>query len=219
MPAPSNLKNVPIVPLSSPLDSGVTAAGVVAPPGAAQGQVAGLVPDGAALNGRATGEAALIQSYNEALRQMENGALSAAGSAQATNTTGVKSVATTTYTIDGVFKSKAATDPLWTLTGTAVTAGVGGATLHYALVLDGAGTATVIQGPTNQGSTTVWTPAPANLSPNDKAIVATLKISLTATTVFTPGTTSLSAAGVTATFEDGQDATLWGAYQITAPLI
>jgi len=217
MAAPSNLKNVPAVPMGSPPDSGVTAAGVVVAPG---GQAAGYTPDGQATNGRLTGEGAIIQSYNEALRQVTNQAYTAAGSAQSVGTPqSVKSVNTTTYTIDGVFKSKVATDPLWTLTGTAVTAGGSGATLHYALCLNAAGTASVVQGPTNQGSTTVWTPAPANQSPNDICIVATLKISLAAATVFTPGTTSLTAAGVTSTFEDGQDATLWGAYQVTAPLI
>lgn len=213
----ANLKLVPVVPQSSPLDSGTTAAGVVAAPGATQ--IAGLVEDGKALNGRPTGEAALIQAHNALLMQETNQPLTAAGSAQATNTTGVKSVNTTTFTIDGVFKSKAATDPLWTLTGSAVTAGGLGATMHYALCLNASGTASVVQGPTNQGSTTAWTPAPANLLPNDIAIVATLKISLTAATVFTPATTSLSAAGVTATFEDGMDAALWGSYQIIGNLI
>jgi hypothetical protein len=45
------------------------------------------------------------------------------------------------------------------------------------------------------------------------------KVSLTATTVFTPGTTLLAAAGVTTTYGDGLDGTLFGAYLITAPLI
>ena len=205
----ANLKLVPVVPQSSPLDSGVNVAGSTT-----------VNPvDGQALNGRPTGEAALIQSFNAFLMQEVNAALTAAGSAQATNTTGVKSANTTTFLIDGVFKSKGATDPLWTLTGSAVTAGVGGATMHYALVLNASGTASVVQGPTNQGSTTVWTPAPANQMPQDLCIAATLKLSLTATTVFTPGTTALNAAGVTATFEDGMDATLWGAYQLIGNLI
>ncbi|HKR56932.1 MAG TPA: hypothetical protein VJS20_11585 [Gemmatimonadales bacterium] len=216
----ANLKLVSVVPQSAPLDSAATVAGVVAGPGiVSSGTVAGLTPDGAALNGRSTGEAALIQTFNAFLMQETNTALTAAGSAQATNTTGVKSANTTTFVIDGVFKSKGATDPLWTLTGSAVTAGVGGATMHYLLCLNASGTASVIQGPTNQGSTTVWTPAPANQMPQDIAACATLKISLTATTVFTPGTTALNAAGVTATFEDGCDATLWGAYQIVGNLI
>lgn len=201
MAAPSNLKNVSVVPLAVPLDSGSTA------------------PDASGLSGRSDGTSAAIQSLNALLTQSENCAYTAAGSAQSVGTpASVKSVNTTTYTIDGVFKSKGATDPLWTLTGAAITAGGSGATLHYALCLNAAGTASVVQGPVNQGSTTVWTPAPAVSSPNDIAIVATLKISLAAATVFTPGTTSLTAAGVTATFEDGMDATLWGAYQIIGNL-
>jgi hypothetical protein len=212
------IKTAPIVPQSSPLDSGTTTAGVVAGPGVIYG-VAGLVADASGLNGRATGEAALIQSHNALVSTYSNAVYTAAGSAQATNTTGVKTANTTVFTIDGVFKSKALTDPMWALTGTAVTAGGSGATMHYALCLNASGTASVVQGPTNQGSTTAWTPAPANQLPADIAIVATLKISLAAATVFTPGTTSLTAAGVTSTFEDGMDAQLWGAYTITAPLI
>jgi len=213
----TTIKTVPVVPQGAPLDSGTAAAGVVSGPGPTG--AAGMVEDGKALNGRATGEGALIQSLNAHIATVANMALTAAGSAQATNTTGVKTANTTTFTIDGVFKSKTATDPLWALTGTAVTAGGSGATMHYALCLNASGTASVVQGPTNQGSTTVWTPAPANQLPADICIAATIKISLAAATVFTPGTTSLTAAGVTSTFEDGMDAALWGAYLITAPLI
>jgi hypothetical protein len=212
------LKTVPVVPLGSPLDSGVCAAGVVAAPGAQSG-VSGFTADGAALNGRATGEGALIQAHNALLQYLANAALTAAGTAIATVTSQVKTVNTLTFLINGAFKSKAATDNFWTLTGTAVTAGVGGATMHWALCINAAGAASVVQGPTNQGSTTVWTPAPANLQPADLCIAGICKVSLTATTVFTPGTTLLGAAGVTTTFVDGCDHTLWGGYVITAPLI
>jgi hypothetical protein len=91
--------------------------------------------------------------------------------------------------------------------------------MHWALCINAAGAASVVQGPTNQASTTVWTPAPANLIPADLCIVGIVKVSLTATTVFTPGTTLLGAGGVTTTYVDGMDGTLWGAYLITAPLI
>jgi len=212
------LKTVPAVPMEAPLDSGVTAAGVVAKPSDTYG-VAGLVVDGAGLNGRATGGAAVAQSHNALLQQALNMALTAAGTATATVTSQVKTVNTLTFLINGAFKSKAATDNFWTLTGSAVTAGVGGATMHWALCISAAGAASVVQGPTNQGSTTVWTPAPANLQPADLCIVGIVKVSLTATTVFTPGTTLLGAAGVTTTYVDGCDGTLWGAYLVTTPLI
>lgn len=214
----TTIKTVAIVPLSAPLDSGATVAGVLTGAGAAT-PPAGLVADGQALSGRATGEAASIQAHNALLSGWANMALTACGAAIATTTSKAKTVNTLTYLIDGVFKSKAATDNFWTLTGTAVTAGGSGATLHYALCIDGTGAASVVQGPTNQGSTTVWTPAPANQMPADICIAAVLKISLTAATVFTPGTTLLGAAGVTSTFGDGADATLWGGYLITAGLI
>jgi len=212
------LKTVPVVPQGAPLDSGVCAAGVVAKPSDNYG-VAGLVADGAALNGRATGEGALIQAFNALLTQQLNEPQSACGAATATVTSQVKTVNTLVYLINGVFKSKAGTDNFWTLTGTAVTAGVGGATMFWALCINAAGAASVIQGPTNQGSTTVWTPGPANLLGADVCVAAMCKVSLTATTVFTPGTTLLAAAGVTTTYVDGLDGTLFGAYLLTAPLI
>jgi hypothetical protein len=212
------LKTVPVVPLGSPLDSGTSAAGVVAKPADIYG-IAGLVADGLGQNGRATGEGALIQSHNAHYSAFLNQALTACGAATATVTSQAKTVNTLTYTIDGVFKSKVATDNFWTLTGTAVTAGGSGATMHYALCINAAGAASVVQGPTNQGSTTAWTPAPANQLPADICIAAVMKISLTAATVFTPGTTLLGAAGVTTTYGDGMDGTLWGAYLVTAPLI
>jgi hypothetical protein len=212
------LKTVPVVPQGAPLDSGVCAAGVVAKPSDIYG-VAGLVADGAGLNGRATGEGALIQSHNALLMSQANMALTAAGVATATTTSQVKTANTLTYLINGVFKSKTATDNFWTLTGTAVTAGVGGATMFWALCINAAGAASVVQGPTNQGSTTVWTPGPANLLAADVCVAGICKVSLTAATVFTPGTTLLGAAGVTTTFGDGLDTTLWGAYLVTAPLI
>jgi len=203
----TKLKVVAVVPLGAPLDSGIAAAGTA------------NIADGASNSGRTTAEGAVIQSLNALLMQVENAAYAACGSAIATTTSKVKTVNTCPFTIDGVWYSLSGTDNFWTLTGTAVTAATGGATMHYALCVNSSGTASVVQGPTNQGSTTVWTPAPANLLPIDIAVIATLKISLTATTVFTPGTTALSAAGVTATYEDGMDATLWGAYQISPSLI
>jgi len=205
-----NLKVVLVVPFEAPLDSGISPAGALTP----------YPVDGQALSGRPGAGGALMQSFNAFLMEENNAALTACGSAQATTTTKVKTTNTLTYLIDGVFKSKTATDNFWTLTGTAVTAGGSGATMHYALCIDGSGAASVIQGPTNQGSTTVWTPAPANMMPNDLCVAAVLKIALTAGTTFTPGTTNVATAGgVTVTFEDGCDATLWGAYQLSGSLI
>lgn len=207
------LKTVPVVPQGAPLDSGSTAAGAI------QASGVGFIRDGQALNGQPTGEGALIQSFNALLAQQLNEPQTACGAATATVTSQVKTVNTLTYLINGVFKSKVATDNFWTLTGTAVTAAVGGATMFWALCINAAGAASVVQGPTNQGSTTVWTPGPANLLAADVCVAAMCKVSLTAGTVFTPGTTLLAAAGVTTTYVDGLDGTLWGSYLITAPLI
>lgn len=210
------LKTANVVPQGSALDAGTNFQ---------------TATDALGLNGRPTGEGGLIQSYNGELNARLNMALTACGAATATVTSQAKTVNTLVYLIDGVFKSKAATDNFWTLTGTAVTAGGTGATLHYALCINAAGAASVVQGPTNNaglqgpngqilaGSTTVWQPAAAILLPADVCIAAILKISLTATTVFTPGTTLLGAAGVTSTFTDGMDGSLWGPYLLTATLI
>lgn len=124
---------------------------------------------------------------------------------QATNTTGVKTTGTTNFTADGVLASKAATDPMWTLTGAAVVAPASGAFFKYLLAINAAGTASVVQ-------SSVRTDSLANCvyasMPDGAAVVGYVTITLASGTTFTPGTTSLTAAGVTAAYFVGTDKAL-----------
>lgn len=119
--------------------------------------------------------------------------------AQATNTTGVKTTGTATFTVDGVLVSKAATDPLWTLTGSVLPVA---SFTRYALLLNASGTASVLQGTVSQVSaaSVVY-----QSMPDGAAVVGYVTIQTDATHTFTPGTTSLTAAGITAAFFTGTD--------------
>ena len=146
--------------------------------------------------------------------------LSAAGCATATVTSQVKTVNTATYLINGVFKSKGATDPLWTL-GSAIsnTLVAVASWQKYLLLLDATGTATVQEGlqSVTSAATVLWTNV-SNLSAYapllsilnaGKAVIGTLTVATDATHTFTPGTTLLGAAGITATFIDGLDQSIY----------
>lgn len=132
-----------------------------------------------------------------------NGVTSAAGAAQATNTTGVKNANTINYLNDGVYQSgKTATDPLWTLTGGVLAAG----SVRVYLLCIAAGTASVIQS-SNDAATAAGvqfvTVAGVADAWNGLCIVSTVQITTDATHTFTPGTTSLTGTGITAVFADG----------------
>lgn len=157
---------------------------------------------------------ALVQSFNAALRLAENTAFSAAGVAMATVTTQVKTVNALTYTISGVFKSKAATDNFWTVAILQAAAGFAaipaGSAAMFLFLVDAAGVAMAIQGPVGVGAA----PAiPADSIPEDRAIVGFCKV-VCGTAGFTPGTDAWNKANVTFTFGDGYDASLVGAYRI-----
>jgi hypothetical protein len=130
-----------------------------------------------------------------------NRCLSAGGATIGTTTTKAKSANTIVFTIDGVFKSKAATDDLWTLSGGVVPIS---SFQKYLLCLDASGTASVIQGVPAATAAAVVLPAP----PQDRAIVGVLTVATDGVTTFTPGTTALSASGITDTYVDGFDGSL-----------
>jgi hypothetical protein len=102
-----------------------------------------------------------------------------------------KTTGTTSYTCDGIWFTKAA------LAAQAFTAGHAvqaiGTTRYYLVTLDSAGTVRTIQGTSGGG----MPDAPANQTP-----IGAIKIVTNASTTFTPGTTALDAAGVTATYID-----------------
>lgn len=130
-----------------------------------------------------------------------NRCLSAGGAAIGTTTTKVKSANTITYTVDGVFKSKAGTDDLWTLSGGVVPVS---SYQKYLLCLDGSGTASVVQGVPASTAAGVVLPAP----PQGKTIVGIVTVQTDATHTFTPGTTGLDGAGITDSYADGFDGSL-----------
>ncbi len=155
--------------------------------------------------------------------------LTAPGVITATVTSQVKTANTLTYLINGIFKSKGATDNFWTL-GVAGSATVVAASMFqkYVLLIDDAGAATVQEGTAGQTAATVtWTNV-ANLGPYspiltmmgpNKAIAGVLTVATAAATTFTPGTTLLGAAGITATYIDGIDVSLLPLITVGANLV
>lgn len=135
---------------------------------------------------------------NNATLLAANASLSAAGCATATVTSQAKTVNTFTYKVDGVFKSKAATDNFFTLNGPNVPAG---SFQKWYLCIDAAGAAVVIPGtPSAVSAAAVGLPA----LPQGASVAGVLTIA-NVTNPFIPATTLLGAAGVTATYVDGID--------------
>lgn len=98
----------------------------------------------------------------------------------------VKTAAIINYCIDGIMYTKAATDDLFVFTDLTVQAA--NTTKLYALCLDAAGTASIVTGTATKLPTIADT----------LCVVGAVKIVCTAT--FTPATTLLDAAGITATY-------------------
>jgi hypothetical protein len=144
-----------------------------------------------------------------------NAVYSAAGVATATVTSQVKTVNTLTYTIFGKFFSKAGTDNFWTLSGAVVQKS---SFQKYLLLIDSAGAASVQEGvqSTISAAKVAWTNVNRQSDVGaliavlnaGKAIAGILTVATDAVTTFTPGTTLLGAAGITATYQDGDDQTL-----------
>lgn len=166
---------------------------------------------------RSSLQRAAAELANAATSYSLNMAYSAAGATLATNTTGIKSVNTITFTVNGVFKSKTATDPLWTLGVANSNTTVNPSSWQkYLLMLNASGTATVQEGvqSTVSAAAVGWTnlvnrgPWSPILTTLDAAttIVCVLTIATDTTAGgFIPGTTALNAANVTATYADGID--------------
>lgn len=147
---------------------------------------------------------ALAILFNTLTRLVNNRPVTgAAAIGLGTDTTKVRTNATCPFMVDGVFFSKASTDDLWTLSGTASAASQ--ETL-FLLYLTGAGTASIAQvGPYSaaQGQTAaarVIENLPA--LPDGKALIGSLYIVTSSSQTFTPGT-DVPGTGNTATFYDG----------------
>lgn len=138
-------------------------------------------------------------SYN--IEQANSGFLSltAAGLAEGTNANTFKTANTLTFTNNGVFKSKAATDNLAFSTGIALAASQA---CLFAVWISSGGTVTTTQGPIVAAGDPcpVPTAAAANLT-----LVGLIKVTTSSAVTFTPGSTDLSATGITAAFSDCMD--------------
>jgi hypothetical protein len=136
-------------------------------------------------------------SYN--IEQINSGSVSltAAGLAEGTNANTYKTTNTLAYTVNGVFKSKGATDNV------AMTAGVGtvppSSAALYGVWIDGSGNFSNTRGPVVE----TGAPCPVPSAPaGDVALVGLIKVTTNSSTTFTPGSTDLGAAGVTDVYLD-----------------
>lgn len=128
-----------------------------------------------------------------------NWSLQSVGLAIGTTTTKVTSTIAGVVLAGGVFSaSKAGTADEFTLTGAVVPAS---SFNKYLMMRDSAGVASIVEGIAALTAAGVRFPAlPAN-----KACVGVVQVATDATHTFTPGTTALNAAGITATFINGLD--------------
>lgn len=138
-------------------------------------------------------------SYN--IEQANSGFLSltAAGLAEGTNANTFKTANTLTFTNNGVFKSKSATDNLAFSTGTALAASQA---CLFAVWISSGGTVTTTQGPIVAAGDPcpVPTAAASNLT-----LVGLIKVTTSSAATFTPGSTDLSATGITGAYYDCMD--------------
>ncbi len=139
--------------------------------------------------------------YNLSDINAGNVSLSAAGLAEGTNANTFKTSNTLTFTINGVFKSKAATDNLAFSSGHSVV-GQFQACL-FGVWIDGSGNVSTSQGPIVAAGDPCPVPGlPAGSVESDPvALVGLIKVTTGATT-FTAGSTDLGAANVTDAFYD-----------------
>ncbi len=138
-------------------------------------------------------------SYN--IEQANSGFLSltAAGLAEGTNANTFKTANTLTFTSNGVFKSKSATDNLTFSTGTAL--GNSQACL-FAVWITSGGTISTTQGPIVAAGDPC--PVPGQTTANT-TLVGLIKVTTSSSATFTPGSTDLSASGVTGAYYDCMD--------------
>ncbi len=138
-------------------------------------------------------------SYNA--EQLNSGFLSltAAGLAEGTNANTFKTTNTLTFTSNGVFKSKSATDNLAFSSGTALAASQA---CLFGVWIDASGNVTTSQGPI----VAAGDPCPVPGAPAaNRTLVGLIKVTTSSSGTFTPGSTDLSASGVTGAYYDCMD--------------
>jgi len=124
----------------------------------------------------------------------------------------IKTTATVTFTINGQFKSKGATDDVSiAYTGPSVygdagngafTGQTGGSTRLYGVYLNAGGNFSVLPGPVVNSAALAAGAASLQFpsAQRDKACIGVVRVVVTANTTFVPGTTALDASGVTVTY-------------------
>ena len=129
----------------------------------------------------------------------------------ATTATKVKTTNATVLRNAGALNALGATDNLWTLTGGVLAVA---SFRRYLLLVDASDTATVLASDdvTTAAADCRWVTQPAN----GLAIVGVVTVATDASTTFTPGTTNLSAAGITDSYIDGWDISV-PLYDIVTP--
>jgi hypothetical protein len=149
---------------------------------------------------------------NLALSQGGNLAYTSGALANGTTAGTIKTTVAVTFTVNGVFYSKAITDNIAiSYTGPSVygaatngsfTGATGGSTRLYGLYMDTAGAVSIEPGPIvntaelSAGTAALHFPAPKR----GLTCFGVMRIAVTANTTFIPGTTALGAAGVTTTY-------------------
>jgi hypothetical protein len=149
---------------------------------------------------------------NLALGQGGNFALANGGLAEGTDAGTIQIAAAIPFVIDGRFYSKAITDNIAiSFTGASVypgasngsfTGATGGSVRLYGIFLNASGAVSIVPGPVASVTKLAAGEEALQFPPaqKDKACIGALRVQVTAGTTFIPGTTDLSAAGVTDTF-------------------
>lgn len=158
--------------------------------------------------------AAMLAAIQHLILRRDNATFSSGAIAHGTTATDVKTTATVTYLIDGVFKSLAATDDFWQLTGDVLSAGD---VQRWLLCVDASGTASVVEGNKSDSVAGVTfsdvTASDGHVYPSpgpSLAVVGILSVTVNSST-FTPGTTALTAGTITVAYLDGYDPAAIGA--------
>lgn len=139
---------------------------------------------------------------NLKLSQGGSFALTAGGLAEGTNANTFKTVNTVTFVIDGVFKSKTATDNVAFTAGHSVVAA--SSSCLFLVCLDAGGNFSTAQGKAaltagvTAGTASLQWPA----APADVAVVGAIRVDTGSGVTFTPGSTDLGAASITDTYFD-----------------
>lgn len=105
------------------------------------------------------------------------------------------------YAIDGILYHKADTDDFWTLSGSVLAVS---SSIIYLLCINAAGTMSIVEGTAVLTADITSGKKPLNWPQPGAAVcpLGAVRVDTNASTTFTPGTTLLSAAGITDTYYD-----------------